>query len=144
MRRRLSERRKEELSGLWLLRGCSERELAEADGLLDDVFVEQGENLVIEGSPGRETFVIVSGEASVSVRGEEVARIGSGEFFGETAVLAAGPRTATVTALTPMHLLVTDPGRLMTLLTVGNVAKQMLRRVAERQTMAAQAAMATR
>ena len=46
-------------------------------------------------------FSIVSeGEASVSVDGNEVARIGLGDHFGELALIAEGERTAKVTAVT--------------------------------------------
>jgi CRP-like cAMP-binding protein len=47
-------------------------------------------------------FVIVEGEASVSVDGKEVARLGPGDYFGELGLIGQRPRTATVTAETPM------------------------------------------
>ncbi len=40
--------------------------------------------------------------------GEEVARLGAGDFFGEIGVLKSERRTATVTADTPMRLLVSS------------------------------------
>ena len=59
-----------------------------------------------EGKPGLEAFVIADGEASVTVDGEEIAVLGPGAVFGEIALLERVPRTATVTALTPMRVLV--------------------------------------
>src|SRR5437667_93805 len=42
------------------------------------------------------------GEATVGVHGEEVAWLGSGESFGEVALIDRRPRTATVTAKTDL------------------------------------------
>jgi CRP/FNR family cyclic AMP-dependent transcriptional regulator len=50
-------------------------------------------------------FVIVEGEASVAVGGEEVARLGPGDHFGELGLLSGQARTATVTAETPLECL---------------------------------------
>jgi CRP-like cAMP-binding protein len=50
-------------------------------------------------------FVVVSGEASVSVDGREVARLGPGDHFGELALIAERERTATVTAETALDCL---------------------------------------
>src|SRR5687767_8737981 len=69
-----------------------------------------------EGRPGLEVFVIVEGEASVSVGGEEVAVLGPGAVFGEMAVLDRAPRAATVTALTPMRVLVMSTSEFRSLL----------------------------
>ena len=46
--------------------------------------------------------MIETGEASVSVRGEERAKLGPGDYFGEIALIDGGPRTATVTAATDL------------------------------------------
>jgi len=47
-------------------------------------------------------FVILEGEASVSIDGKEVARLGPGDYFGELGLIGQRLRTATVTAETPM------------------------------------------
>jgi len=43
-------------------------------------------------------FVITGGEASVSVDGMEVAKLGPGDHFGELALISEQVRSATVTA----------------------------------------------
>lgn len=48
-------------------------------------------------------FIVAEGEASVSVDGSEVARIGPGDHFGELALIAEDARTATVTAVTRLR-----------------------------------------
>ena len=67
---------------------------------LSETFIERsfvtGQELTIEGSGGVGFFVIESGEARVTVDGEERRVLGAGDFFGEVALLDAGLRTATV------------------------------------------------
>ena len=50
-------------------------------------------------------FVVVEGEASVSVDGKNVAQLGAGDYFGELALIAERERTATVTAETALECL---------------------------------------
>jgi CRP/FNR family transcriptional regulator, cyclic AMP receptor protein len=59
-----------------------------------------GQEMTHEGSGGVGFFVIEDGEAVVSVRGEEVRTLSSGDFFGEVALIDEGPRSATITATT--------------------------------------------
>jgi len=47
-------------------------------------------------------MIIVEGEASVRRNGRLIASLGPGDFFGELAVVAGVPRTATVTAESEM------------------------------------------
>lgn len=56
------------------------------------------------GDPGDAMFVILDGEAQVDVGGR-FHRLGSGEFFGEMAVIAPGRRMATVRSTTPVRAL---------------------------------------
>ena len=62
-----------------------------------------GEELVTEGSGGAGFFVIESGEATVSVRGDERRTLGPGDYFGEIALIDDGARSATVTAVSDLH-----------------------------------------
>ncbi len=89
-----------------LFEGLSRKQLLEIARLTDDLDVPEGTVLCEQGSRGREFFVITEGEATVTRDGKEVARIGSGDFFGEIALLDHVVRTATVTAATPLRFFV--------------------------------------
>ena len=58
----------------------------------------KGETVVMEGSGGAAFFLIDSGEATVTVRGAELATLQRGDYFGEIALIDEGPRSATITA----------------------------------------------
>ena len=90
-----------------LFRDLSKHELGELAKATEDLEVEAGKVLTREGDLGREFFVIVEGEVSVTKDGEEIRRLGSGDFFGEIAlVYEDARRTATVTATTPLRFFV--------------------------------------
>jgi CRP-like cAMP-binding protein len=63
-----------------------------------------GEALVTQGEPGDRFYVVASGRAEVIRDGTAVGSVGKGRYFGEVALLRDVPRTATVTASTPMRL----------------------------------------
>jgi CRP-like cAMP-binding protein len=84
----------------------SKRDLAAVAQQTDEIDVPAGKVLAQEGDIGQEFFVIDSGAAEVTRRGEHVADLGPGDFFGEMALLEAERRTATVTASSPMELIV--------------------------------------
>jgi CRP-like cAMP-binding protein len=64
-----------------------------------------GTELVKEGVAGSVFYVILSGTAKVSRGGRTLKRLGPDDFFGEMAVLTKAPRSATVTAETPVECL---------------------------------------
>ena len=67
----------------------------------------EGTPLVGEGAPGFSLFILLEGSADVTSDAGERATLGSGDFFGEIALLGGeGRHTATVTATSPVTLAV--------------------------------------
>jgi CRP/FNR family cyclic AMP-dependent transcriptional regulator len=62
-----------------------------------------GETVTAEGQTGVGFFVIESGEATVTVHGDERRKLGPGDYFGEVALLNESARTATITADTDLR-----------------------------------------
>ena len=81
---------------------CTNKELTKIASLQSRVRVKAGTAIAEQGTPGREFIVIVSGTATVQRDGVEIATLIAGDYFGEIALIAHGPRTATVTAATDL------------------------------------------
>lgn len=56
------------------------------------------EVIVKEGTTGTALYIVLSGRARVERGGAAIAQLGSGDFFGELALIEEHPRTATVVA----------------------------------------------
>ena len=94
---------------------------------------EEGTVLTTQGEYGREFFAVVSGTARCEVDGAEVRTLAAGDFFGELALLAGGPRNATITVTSDMELLVCDRSDFTAMLRAApEVAIKMLRDLAHR------------
>ncbi len=93
------------IRGLPLFELCSRRDLRRIAALADERDVPAGTELIREGEPGNEFYVVVEGDVEVRRSGRRVARLGAGSFVGEIALLSRSPRTATVVATTPLHVL---------------------------------------
>jgi CRP/FNR family cyclic AMP-dependent transcriptional regulator len=87
-------------------RTMSKKELAAVAQQTDELDVPAGKVLAREGDFGDEFFMIDDGTAEVTRGGERIAELGPGDFFGELALLEADRRNATVTATSPMRLIV--------------------------------------
>jgi CRP-like cAMP-binding protein len=96
----------EHLAEVPLFSACSRKDLQQVAKRAEDIKVEPGKVLVSEGAAGAEFFVILDGNAKVSRHGQDVATLGAGDFFGDLALLDRAPRNATITATTPMELVV--------------------------------------
>lgn len=81
-------------------------ELDELGGVMTEVEVEAGAEVITVDDYGTAIYFIEQGEAEVVTDGPETAQaLGQGDSFGEIALLLTGHRTATVVARTPMRLL---------------------------------------
>jgi CRP/FNR family cyclic AMP-dependent transcriptional regulator len=85
---------------------CSRKDLNEIAGIADEIDLREGKELTKEGRPGREFFVLVEGTADVKKGNRRINKMGAGDFFGEISLITQRPRTATVTATSPVRALV--------------------------------------
>lgn len=107
----MSGKRKDKLKllrSVKLFRLCKDKELGDIASLADEAKIAAGQVLTTEGTPGRECFIIASGRAAVTLRGESLGEVGPGDAVGEMALLDISPRSATVTAITDMEVFVLE------------------------------------
>jgi len=116
-----------------LFEGLTRKELTQLARVSEDLEVAAGTVLCREGEIGHEFFVIVEGDVEVRRNGRKVATRGSGEFVGEIPLVEQTPRTATVTAKTPLRVFVlTDRGFRSLLDENPGVERKVLRPLARR------------
>lgn len=102
----MADEKLELLKRVPLLAGLGRREIEEVGRLAEEVDVAAGKVLMREGDTGREFYVLVRGSVGIERGGERLRTIADGDFFGEIALLAEGPRTATATTEADSKLLV--------------------------------------
>jgi CRP/FNR family cyclic AMP-dependent transcriptional regulator len=88
-----------------LFEGLSRRHLKHLAGISEVQNYMEGAAIVREGEPGDSFYVVLAGQAKVTVGKRTLNRVFPGDFFGEIALLDGEPRTATVMSETPMTLL---------------------------------------
>ena len=116
-----------------LFAGCSKSELRELAKTADELDLRKGTVLTREGRPGREFFVLIEGTAVVTKKGKRIADLGPGDWLGEIALITDSPRTATVTATSPLDVLVITDRRFRSVIeTMPSIALKMLASVGER------------
>ena len=85
-----------------LFAGCSKAELQQVAQLADELDLAEGATLIREGERGREFIVVADGTVKVTRGGKTIRELGPGDFIGEIALVVDRPRTATVTATSPV------------------------------------------
>ena len=116
-----------------LFAGCTKAELRRLASIADEIDLRKGTVLTREGRPGREFFVLIEGTARVVKGSRKVADLGPGDWLGEIALLARAPRTATVTATSPVRsLVITERDFRQTVAEMPSIAMKVLTCVAER------------
>ncbi|MGH9054282.1 MAG: PEP/pyruvate-binding domain-containing protein [Acidimicrobiales bacterium] len=94
--------RAEALKPVPLFAELDEDEREQVAHLLRERHFSKGDTVIREGTGGAAFFLIDSGDATVTVGGQERATLGPGDYFGEIALIDEGPRSATVTAATDL------------------------------------------
>ena len=84
-------------------------EISDVADLLQAQVAQAGDVIVRAGEPARSMYFITRGEVEIEIKGKkQLHRLGSGQFFGEVAVLRRARRSGTATALVSTNLLVLD------------------------------------
>jgi CRP-like cAMP-binding protein len=96
----------ERLARLALFADLTRPQLEQVAHTYDEEMFPEGQRILRRGLSGSGLYLVLDGEATVSVDGAELARLGRGEFFGEVSALLGEPPTADVTAVTPLRCLV--------------------------------------
>jgi CRP-like cAMP-binding protein len=121
------------LADVPIFQGLSRRHLSRIAGMATLQEVAPHTQIVRAGEPGDAFYVIIDGHAEARQPGHKGVEMGSGDFFGEMALLDGGPRSAIVEAKTQLLALRIGRAPFQTMLEKeGSVAAQMLRTMAER------------
>jgi monovalent cation:H+ antiporter, CPA1 family len=112
-----------------ILSGLDERQLGRVAMLLRPRFTVPDERIIRKGDRGDAVFFIASGAVEVTLPAGP-ARLGSGEFFGEMALLSGRPRQADITALTYCRLLVLRKADFEHFMTANPEAREAINRIA--------------
>lgn len=100
------------LASFALFADLSAPELEAIAHTFEEELFPEGQRVLRQGFSGSSFYVILDGEAGVSIDGEERTRLRRGDFFGELSILLGESPVADVTALTPLRCLAL-PGPLL-------------------------------
>ncbi|MGH7898612.1 MAG: cytochrome P450 [Candidatus Binatia bacterium] len=115
------------LERLPLFGGCRPSDLAILAATSYTIAFDPGDVLCVQGADAPDCYVIVEGEARVTIDGAEVAIVGADEIVGEKGPIEDRPRAATVTAATQMITFAISRDRLQQVMESNPAAAQQMR-----------------
>ena len=123
----------EALASFSLFSDLSHGELQAVAHTFEEETFTDGQRILRQGFGGTGFYLILQGEAVVAIDGQDVSRLGRGDFFGEISILLDEPPTADVTAVSPLLCMVLPrDGLTEWLLSTPSVALRMLQAEARR------------
>jgi CRP-like cAMP-binding protein len=124
---------RESLGRLTLFADLAGPQLESVAALMDEERFAEGGRILRHGFGGSPFYVILEGEVSVRIDGQERARLAPGEFFGEVSILTGEPPGADVVAVSPVRCAVLpEPELEPLLLEFPSIAVRMLATEARR------------
>ncbi|MCG8555942.1 MAG: cyclic nucleotide-binding domain-containing protein [Proteobacteria bacterium] len=132
------------LRKLTLFKDVDGESLAHLASELPVLALYAGSAIVTEGEPARDMYLVLSGEVEVVKSRSDsgstrVALLGAGDWFGESALVHSGPRTATVRTVAPSSVLQLPAARTEQVLSehdprayatfLRNIVRELLRRL---------------
>jgi CRP/FNR family cyclic AMP-dependent transcriptional regulator len=115
-----------------IFRGLTKVALLKVARVSAEVTYTPGSTVVREGDPGDSLCIITDGTVEVRHGESVVARMTSGDFFGELSLIDGEPRSATVVAIDEVVLLTLSSSEFDTLMTDPYFARAVLRSLAKR------------
>jgi 3-deoxy-7-phosphoheptulonate synthase len=92
-----------ELRSFPLLADLPDGDIAGIAESFEELFADEGDRIVAQGSERGGLGLILEGQAALRIDGDERARFGRGEFFGELSAVLNAPVTGDVVALGPVR-----------------------------------------
>lgn len=86
-----------------IFKGLNPSQTAQLAAICTPATFQPGEKLIEQGEPAGQTLLMLSGCAAVSIDGNVIGTIGSGEALGELSLLRDAPHTVTATAEQPIE-----------------------------------------
>jgi CRP-like cAMP-binding protein len=93
------------LSTVDLFQSLSKRELQRLIKPSKELTFEPGDEIVAEGDEDGRFFLLLDGEARIVTGRKTLAKLGTGDYFGEISLIDGEPRSATVVASTAVRVL---------------------------------------
>jgi CRP-like cAMP-binding protein len=93
------------LAGLTLFADLTRPQIESVAHNLTEESYPTGQRILRQGFTGTGFYVIVDGEVAIKVDGNEIARLGKGDFFGEMSILLGEPPVADVVTTRQLRVL---------------------------------------
>jgi CRP-like cAMP-binding protein len=93
------------LANVALFDGLTTKQLDAIASAMRERTFASGQTIIEEGAKDGRFYLIDSGSAEITVKGNVIAALGEGDYVGEIALIDNGPRTASVTATSDVRAL---------------------------------------